>query len=231
MPKVNQKLTIFGIFHELLSHQDIDVACFARNIEWDFFCDFQTLFNGASYSSAEKVMNSKGIPFNWVAFCDYTLAARVGFVENYYTLRRAFLSLFTQPSRMDIKKDFWVEQKRLEGQLFWTWNLCKEKEETWWVFDKEKSRRKSLGTTAVKLAFGFCFCHFEKQTTEANIEEKGVFLWFEMKKIRSKVSFEFSRPKQYNFFSKPQCLKIAQKVSALQTKRVKSIHFEWTKVH
>ena len=160
-------------------------------------------------------------------------------MENYYTLRRAFLSLFTQPSRMDIKKDFWVEQKRLEGQLFWTWNLCTQgsngKEETWWVFDKEKKKRTQklmlLGTTAVKLAFGFCFCHFEKQTTEANIEEKGVFLWFKMKKIRSKVLFEFSRPKQYNFFSKSKCLKIAQKVSALQVKRVKSIHFEWTKVH
>ena len=73
--KNSPKSTIFGIFNDFLATQNIDVACFARNIEWDFFCDFQTPFNGASYSSAEKVMNSKGIPFNWVAFCDYTLAS------------------------------------------------------------------------------------------------------------------------------------------------------------
>ena len=36
------KLTIFGIFNELLSTQNVNVARFARNIEWDFFCDFQT---------------------------------------------------------------------------------------------------------------------------------------------------------------------------------------------
>ena len=35
-------MTIFGIFHELLSTQIVNVARFARNVEWDFFCDFQT---------------------------------------------------------------------------------------------------------------------------------------------------------------------------------------------
>ena len=34
------KMTIFGIFNELLS-----TARFARNVEWDFFCDFQTQKN------------------------------------------------------------------------------------------------------------------------------------------------------------------------------------------
>ena len=35
------KLAIFGIFNELLSTQNLNVALFARNVEWDFFCDFQ----------------------------------------------------------------------------------------------------------------------------------------------------------------------------------------------
>ena len=34
------KLTIFGIFNELLSTQNVNVACFARNIECDFFGRF-----------------------------------------------------------------------------------------------------------------------------------------------------------------------------------------------
>ena len=37
------KSTIFGIFNELLSTQYVNVARFARNVEWDFFYDFQTL--------------------------------------------------------------------------------------------------------------------------------------------------------------------------------------------
>ena len=36
------KLTIFGIFNELLSTEIVNVARFARNVECDFFCDFQT---------------------------------------------------------------------------------------------------------------------------------------------------------------------------------------------
>ena len=38
------KLTIFGIFDELLSTQNVNVARFARNVECDFLCDFQTLW-------------------------------------------------------------------------------------------------------------------------------------------------------------------------------------------
>ena len=38
-----KKLSIFGIFNRLLSTQNVNVARFARNVEWDFFCDFQTL--------------------------------------------------------------------------------------------------------------------------------------------------------------------------------------------
>ena len=35
---------MFGIFNELLSTQNVNVARFARNSEWDFFYDFQTLW-------------------------------------------------------------------------------------------------------------------------------------------------------------------------------------------
>ena len=35
--------TIFGIFNELLSTRNVNVARFARNVEWDFLGDFQTL--------------------------------------------------------------------------------------------------------------------------------------------------------------------------------------------
>ena len=41
--KNSPKLTFFGIFCELLSTQNVNVARFARNVEWDFICDFQTL--------------------------------------------------------------------------------------------------------------------------------------------------------------------------------------------
>ena len=40
--KNSPKCTIFGIFNWLLSTQNVNVARFARNVEWDFFCDFQT---------------------------------------------------------------------------------------------------------------------------------------------------------------------------------------------
>ena len=38
----------FGIFNALLSTQIVNVARFARNVECDFFCDFQTLCSRAS---------------------------------------------------------------------------------------------------------------------------------------------------------------------------------------
>ena len=36
------KMDNFGIFNLLLSIQNVIIARFARNVEWDFFCDFQT---------------------------------------------------------------------------------------------------------------------------------------------------------------------------------------------
>ena len=41
--KNSPKWTILGIFNQLLSTQNINVNV-ARNVEWDFFCDFQTLW-------------------------------------------------------------------------------------------------------------------------------------------------------------------------------------------
>ena len=35
-------MSIFVIFDKLLSIQNVNVARFARNVEWDIFCDFQT---------------------------------------------------------------------------------------------------------------------------------------------------------------------------------------------
>ena len=47
---VFQKLAKIGpflaLFNELLSTQNVNVARFARNVEWDFFCDFQTSWKG-----------------------------------------------------------------------------------------------------------------------------------------------------------------------------------------
>ena len=40
--KNSPKWNLLGIFNELLSTQNVNVARFARNVEWDFFCDFQT---------------------------------------------------------------------------------------------------------------------------------------------------------------------------------------------
>ena len=41
--KKSPTLTIFGILDKLFSTQNVNVARFARNVECDFFCDFQTL--------------------------------------------------------------------------------------------------------------------------------------------------------------------------------------------
>ena len=41
--KNSPKLAIFGIFNDLLSTWfDLNAARFTHNVEWDFFCDFQT---------------------------------------------------------------------------------------------------------------------------------------------------------------------------------------------
>ena len=40
--KNSPEWTIFGVVNQLLSTQNVNVARFARNVEWDFFCDFQS---------------------------------------------------------------------------------------------------------------------------------------------------------------------------------------------
>ena len=40
--KLAKSTIFFGIFNELFSTQNVTVARFARNLEWDFSCDFQT---------------------------------------------------------------------------------------------------------------------------------------------------------------------------------------------
>ena len=37
-----QKMIILGIFNQLLSTKNVNVARLAHNVEGDFFCDFQT---------------------------------------------------------------------------------------------------------------------------------------------------------------------------------------------
>ena len=40
--KNSPKLSIFGLFKWILFTQSVNLARFARNVEWDFFYDFQT---------------------------------------------------------------------------------------------------------------------------------------------------------------------------------------------
>ena len=53
------KLTLFGIFNQLLSTQN--VARFARNVQWDFFCDFQTLCNLGDDMLSEKIQSPNNV--------------------------------------------------------------------------------------------------------------------------------------------------------------------------
>ena len=39
-----RQIGLFGIFKELLSTHNVNVARFARNVQWDFFCNIQTLW-------------------------------------------------------------------------------------------------------------------------------------------------------------------------------------------
>ena len=57
------KVTIFGIFNELLSNQNVNVAHFARNVKWDFFCDVQPPYMPASF-------RSRKLPLTWPASKD-----------------------------------------------------------------------------------------------------------------------------------------------------------------
>ena len=59
--KKSPKWTIFGIFNELLSTQNVNSARFARNVEWDFFCDFQTLCNNGALLDISSLFSKSPI--------------------------------------------------------------------------------------------------------------------------------------------------------------------------
>ena len=48
------RLTIFGSFEKLLYTQNVNVARFAHNVQWDFFFDFQTPWNYAKTKPKNK---------------------------------------------------------------------------------------------------------------------------------------------------------------------------------
>ena len=45
----------FDIFNKLLSTQSVDVARFARNVQGDFFCNFQTSWKSNNYLDADPL--------------------------------------------------------------------------------------------------------------------------------------------------------------------------------
>ena len=51
----------FSIFNELLSTQNVNVARFARNVECDFFYDFQTLWSCQIQEKTAKLLNRQRI--------------------------------------------------------------------------------------------------------------------------------------------------------------------------
>ena len=61
--KNSSKWTTFAIFNKLLSTQNVNGVRFARNVEWDFFCDFQTLLRTLTFfnsrNSTKKLKEAK----------------------------------------------------------------------------------------------------------------------------------------------------------------------------
>ena len=57
------KLTFFGISNELLSTQNVNVARFARNVEWNFLCDFQTPWSFLHTYSLFHFFPGRAYPF------------------------------------------------------------------------------------------------------------------------------------------------------------------------
>ena len=50
------KVTIFGIFNELLSNQNVNVAHFARNVEWDFSVISNTVGANSEIQKFAKIL-------------------------------------------------------------------------------------------------------------------------------------------------------------------------------
>ena len=49
-----------------MSTQNVNVARFARNVEWDFFCDFQTLCKGQKFENRRFVKGTKYSKFEYI---------------------------------------------------------------------------------------------------------------------------------------------------------------------
>ena len=61
--KKSPKLTIFGNFDELFSTQNVNVARFARKVECDFICDFQTPCYPKNYNFRKNELASRTTVF------------------------------------------------------------------------------------------------------------------------------------------------------------------------
>ena len=53
-----RQIGLFGIFKELLSTHNVNVARFARNVECDFFCDFQPLCEAEKHMQCQRLLSS-----------------------------------------------------------------------------------------------------------------------------------------------------------------------------
>ena len=67
------KIDHFGHFKQLLSTQNVNVARFARSVECDFFCDFQTPWSGADYANCSSGWSSSSIS----TLCAFQMHTRV----------------------------------------------------------------------------------------------------------------------------------------------------------
>ena len=84
------KLDHFWHFNELLSTQNVNVAPVARNVEWDFFCDFQTLCNKIEH----YLYPNKTEPCNKVIIWDRKISNLTWWYSNTLTIgiRNCFLA-------------------------------------------------------------------------------------------------------------------------------------------
>ena len=78
-----QKLAFFCIFNELLSTQNEKVARFARNDEWDFFYDFQTMWVDLNFSPFRNLWSPESNLFSLEVSCpqNQLFALSLGILE------------------------------------------------------------------------------------------------------------------------------------------------------
>ena len=109
--KNSPKLTIFGIFKELLSTQTLNLARFVRNIDLDFFCNFQTPCHCSLF--LERLENEK-VPWRRQNhFSDYKIHC--------FSLRQSILCCRTGSSRERKLR----ESRGRRRNLLLKWFACK----------------------------------------------------------------------------------------------------------